>query len=683
MPLVTANGTRRQLPWVLALLVVSGILPVALGLSEYRLGELEYVMSVSMVAVGLNIVMGYAGQLSLGPSAIFAVGGYTAAVLANAHPHFMGLPLLALAAMLAAGVLGIVIGVPALRVGGFYLGMITLFLALLVPTIAGYLPLTGGSSGISLISNMGFAQVPSGMLLYEVTLLALAAIILLSWLLLYSRIGRRFVTLRSSEELAGSLGISGYRTKLLAFLLSALPAGLGGAFYVYTQQFFSSGSASTNLSIYLLAGCVIGGFGTVAGPILGALIVLGMSEFLGSLAQYQGIVFGVALIVIVLAAPEGIVGAYLSSRRPWPRAKRSPRAGVDRPRTARVVGGATRRVGLHLREQDLERGQSAESSEVDALERDSLAERALPEEQSSDRGGCGVGQFGVGAARGALRIEALKRNFGGVTALDAVTLRVAPGTVHALIGSNGSGKTTTLNIVSGFYRAHGGGVWLGGTRIDGHGPAFVACRGIARTFQTPKLLAGASVLENLLGAADRSISCSDVESLLRLPRGRRSYRQAIERAGVALEMAGIDEFADEIAGEVPHGTQRLVEVARAIALEPHFVLLDEPAAGLSPAEVDLLNHVVRAFAAKGVGVLLVEHNLPVVLELADEVTVLHHGAVIARGTPAEIVHDPQVAAAYLGSALARESVSDKPEGVGIGTDSGEPVAEPGPGREKD
>lgn len=610
---------------LVALLVLAVVLPPAMSLGSYRLGQLEYLLSAMLIAVGLNIVTGFAGQLSLGPSAVFAFGGYAAAILANDHPATVGLGIMSLVGIGAGVVIGVLIGVPALRVGGFYLGMVTLFFALLIPTVAGTLSITGASSGISLISNQGFVQSPSGMGLYETTVAIVALVTLASWALRHSQVGRRFLAMRASEELAASLGIVGYRTKLLAFLLSAAPAGLAGALYVYTQQFFSPGSASVDLSIYLLAGCVIGGFGTILGPVLGTALVFGLTEFLGGLAQYQGIIFGVILLAVVATVPDGFMGAR------WWRRITTARAGIRlSPARAASGGGEAPAPPLSDQRADI-------SEETAAL----AGRRSLP-------AGPAAGALRAGPGAGTLRAEGLRRSFGGVIAVDGLDFVVRPGIVHALIGPNGSGKTTALNLLSGFYRLEAGRVFIGERRIDGRGPATVARAGIARTFQTPKLMLSASLLDNVVIAAQAVERSTDVASVLRAPSGRRAARRARERAAQALDFVGLGESRETLASEVPHGTERLLEVARAVALAPRFVLLDEPAAGLSPAEIGALASVVRALAGAGIGVLVIEHNLPLVLEMADEVTVLDHGRCIARGDPESVAADPEVVRVYVG-----------------------------------
>jgi ABC-type branched-subunit amino acid transport system ATPase component len=435
--------------------------------------------------------------------------------------------------------------------------------------------------------------------LYQLTLATVIVLLVLSWMLLVSRTGHRFVTLATSEELASSLGIHPYRTKLLAFIASALPAGIGGAFYAYTQQFIAPGSVTPQLSIYLLAACVIGGFGTVFGPYVGGLLVIGLSQYLGRFEQYEGIIFGVLLIVFAVGLPEGVMGFDPKTVRlspTWLRALRIP-------------------------------GRTVPEIFTDA----SADHEPVPPSRAS---ASVVAELLRGADPAPLRIAGVSRSFGGVRALDRVDLVVAPGTVHGLIGSNGSGKTTLLNVVTGFHRPEAGEITLGTVRLAGRSPQAIAAAGVARTFQTPKLVARWTLLANVAVAAEQ--------------RGLKR-RDAEAEAMRCLEAVGLQDRARSVAGTQPHGTRRLVEVARALALCPSVTLLDEPAAGLSAAEIDVLCDVVRAIADAGCAVLLVEHNVPLVLDVADEVTALHEGQRIAMGSPQDVTEHPEVISAFLGS----------------------------------
>jgi len=599
--------TRIELVLVAVIGVGLALVPAFAPGNGSVLNSMQYVLALAMVAIGLNIVTGYAGLLSLGPGAIFAVGGYAAALLVE-HHHGADLGLMCLVALAVSAVCGLLIGIPALRIGGFYLAMVTLFLALLVPVVASAWAFTGGTTGISLVSILDFYPRWTGVSLYELTVVVVIALTLLSWLVLRSRLGRRLLLIDGGDELPASLGVRAYSTKLLAFVLSALPAGLGGAFYAYSQQFMSPQSASANLSIYLVAACVIGGLGTVAGPLVGSLVVLCLMQFLGGLQDHAGIYFGVALIVFALGLPKGLVGAAVNGGgRDWRRLVRLPRASSEAvtetaaPAVLEPSGAQARSV-------------LAPAAEVPGL---------------SVRGAC--------------------RSFGGVQAVAEVDLTVTPGSVHGLIGSNGSGKTTLLNLVSGYYSLDAGEIWHAGRRIDGLPAHAVARTGIARTFQTPKLVEGLSLLDNVVCAASSVHRCADLSSVLRLPRGVRADRAARTRALECLDAVGLADRAGEAAEKQSHGVRRTVEIARALASSPATLMLDEPAAGLSEAELERLREVIASVTAAGVGVLLIEHNLSFVFQCATDVTVLHQGRSLASGSAEHVRADELVRGSFLGA----------------------------------
>jgi ABC-type branched-subunit amino acid transport system ATPase component len=428
---------------------------------------------------------------------------------------------------------------------------------------------------------------------------------------------------------------------VVSFILAAVPCGIAGAYYVYSQVFISPGSVEPTLSINVLAGLVIGGSGTIVGPILGTGVVSGANQFLGSFEKYQGLVFGTALIAVAAVMPDGVVGmlkgwvlrftgdeAHENAGRGQGAAAAAtmPKGIVgtlkawmpDRPATAPPVAGSPAEVSRRTADRP------TPASPVPAQDRPA-ALRAEP-----------------------LRVEGVSRSFGGLRAVVDVTLSVEPGQVHALVGPNGSGKTTVLNLITGYYRVGGGDVRIGPERLDRRTADQIARLGVARTFQTPRLLIGESALANVVLGADRNAPGSLVGTVLHTRRARHANRVAVEQASDALQWVGLDQRTIGGTGVLSHGTQRLVEIARAMTLQPRFLLLDEPAAGLSIGEVEVLQRVVRSAADAGLGVLLVEHNLPVVFGLADTVTVLHQGEVIATGSPEAVSSHPKVVEVYLG-----------------------------------
>ncbi|HEY4333304.1 MAG TPA: branched-chain amino acid ABC transporter ATP-binding protein/permease [Ilumatobacteraceae bacterium] len=584
--------------------------PRFVGSDILHMSQLDNVIAVALAVYGLNIVFGLGGQLFLGPAALFGSGGYVAAVMARDYTSMRSLEAMCVVSVVVAVLLALVLALPTLRISGFYFGMVTLFLALALPIAATHLQVFGKDAGIILQAVPGFRQSPSGVTLYRIGLVMIGLMIGYNWLILHSRFGRRLLSLRASEEMAQAVGVPLYLTKLVAFIVAAVPCGLGGAYFVYSQQLIAPSILPASWSILALAALMLGGTGSMYGPLIGTAIVVGSTSVLGGLTKYQGIVFGLILIVACSAFPDGI-------------------AGLGRRVAARVLTPRSRgRHGLAV-------GTDA-PGELDVDDRDTSA---------------AVDVAGLDAPPAAARVLSLKsvsRSFGGVKAVDGVTLDIEPGVVHALVGANGSGKTTLLNLISGYYALDGGEIWLGESRLDGLSVDRIARAGLARTFQTPKLGAGESALENVWSAIDAHAKGSLIGSTLRFPVSRRADARSRREAKRLLAEMAVEHVADVPAGQLSHGTQRLVEIARAVALRPAVVMLDEPAAGLSVAEVEVLGRVVRGLAESGIAVLIIEHNLPVVFSLASVITVLNGGRIIAQGSPAEVSADQAVIRMFLG-----------------------------------
>ena len=287
------------------------------GSGSFRLGEYEEVLSFLIIAVALNIAMGYGGQYILGITAVFAVGAYGAILAAKYDPHGVGLVAMCIIGGVVGAVGGMIIGLPALRVGGFYLALVSLFAALAIPTVAQEWGLVGADTGIPLYAVAGFAPEITGEELYIIVVSLVLLATLFSWALVHSRVGHRFVALHTSQQLATSIGIRAYRTQLLAILISSIMAGIAGGIYVYTQQFFAPGSSSVQFAILLLAGMTIGGMGTITGPLDRLRDHPGINQFFTSFQQYNGIVFGVLLLLFAVFLPNGRMARSTCSATGW------------------------------------------------------------------------------------------------------------------------------------------------------------------------------------------------------------------------------------------------------------------------------------------------------------------------------------------------------------------------------
>jgi branched-chain amino acid transport system permease protein len=540
---------------------------------------------------GLNLVVGFAGQLAIGWVSLLTLGAYTTSVLAagNVLPEFPPYLALAIAAVVGA-VFGLIIGLPALRLRTFYFAITTLGFATIVTQIAlAWQSVTGGGVGVPgpqfpdpFASQWGFYYFCFG----------LAAIC--TWMTLNiaaSRFGRALTAIRDAEVAAEASGISKAGLLVAVFLFSGAVAGIAGGLFASLQSYITPDAFTLDLSILFFIAILIGGRGSVLGPLLGTILLTVLPEFAAPLVAWSTFLYAVLLLVIVLAIPGGIAELLdFKNRRPL----ESNRAIIPRPE---------------------------------------LLERLLPRRASNT---------------GALMLEQVNLSFGGVHAIDGLDLKIEPARVHGLIGPNGSGKTTTLNVISGYYAQQGGIVTLNGVTLPVLARHKRAQMRIARTFQTPRMVGSASVLENVMIGGTIDGRSTFAEALLSLPRCRRDEAMLRENAMLALATVGLERLAPVRADRLQHSELRFTEIARALMLRPAFLLLDEPAAGLSAEEIKRLGALVVAIAQAGTGVLLVEHHADLIFDVCHHVTVLNLGKTLAAGTPAEIRSHREVVNAYLG-----------------------------------
>jgi ABC-type branched-subunit amino acid transport system ATPase component/ABC-type branched-subunit amino acid transport system permease subunit len=539
---------------------------------------------------GLNLVVGFAGQLAIGWVSLLTLGAYTTSVLVagNATPALAPYLALVIAAIVGA-IFGLIIGLPALRLRTFYFAITTLGFATIVTQVAlAWQSVTGGGVGVPgpvfpkpFDSQWGFYYFCFG----------LAAIC--TWMTLNvagSRFGRALTAIRDAEVAAEASGIAKPPLLALVFLFSGAVAGVAGGLFASLQSYITPDAFTLDLSVLFFIAILIGGHGSILGPLLGTILLTVLPEFAAPLVAWSTFLYAVLLLVIVLAMPGGIAELLdFKNRRPL----ESGRAIVPRPELLpRVLGGPT-----------------------DA---------------------------------GALTLHQVALSFGGVHAIDGLDLEIQPGQVHGLIGPNGSGKTTTLNVISGYYAQQSGTVRLNGVALRLLARHRRAHLRIARTFQTPRVVGSASVLENVMIGGTIDGEATFVESLLSLPRHRRDEAALREKAMLALATVGLERLAAVRADRLQHSELRFTEIARALMLRPAFLLLDEPAAGLSADEIGRLGALLVAIAKAGTGVLLVEHHADLIFDICHHVTVLNLGRMLAAGTPAEIRSHREVVNAYLG-----------------------------------
>jgi branched-chain amino acid transport system permease protein len=586
------SGTWRaaltQAAPLLGMLVLALLLPLV-GNDYWALIGTR--MAIYWVLVsGLNLVVGYAGHLAIGYVALLTLGAYTTSVLVagNVMPALPVFPALAVAAVVGA-IFGVIVGLPALRLRTFYFAMSTLGFATIVTQIAlAWQSVTGGGVGIAgpefpapFNTAWGFYFLCVGIATFTTWLSANVA---------RSRFGRALIAVRDAEVAAEATGISKPKMLIAIFLLAGACAAVAGGLFASLQTYITPDAFTFDLSVLFFIAILIGGRGSIMGPLLGTIILTILPEIAAPLAAWSTFLYAVLLLLIVLVMPGGIA-ALLDFRNRKPLA--SNRAIVPRP-----------------------------AALADIVRR-SKGDKAL-----------------------ALRGIAL--SFGNVKAIDGLDLDVAPGKIHGLIGPNGSGKTTTLNVISGYYAAKGGTMTLGGEALPPGMPALRATRGIARTFQTPRVIGEASVLQNVMIGGTVEGRATFVESLLALPRNAHDERMLASKARALLGVVGLESLADVRADRLQHSELRFIEIARALMLDPDFLLLDEPAAGLSGDEIDRLGELIKAVSARGVGVLLVEHHADLIFDICHQITVLNLGRILAAGTPAEIRVHKEVVSAYLG-----------------------------------
>ncbi len=577
-----------------------------LGVSRYWVIQIAYSLIFMLVVSGLNLSMGYAGELALGQGAIFAAGAYTAAVLGKHgfHDILITVPAAALVALLV----GLLSGIPGLRLGEWSLAMVSFFLVVILPDIVNiFSGQTGGLNGAVIpIPTVG------GMTLGIRGLYVAVVVVAVIWLavlrnLVTSRHGGALRVVRESRVLASSIGISVYWLKLIVYALGAVPAGAAGALFAYLVVFVSPGTFTFTLIVSFFAASIIGGSESVYGAILGAALLEFVPLALTSFQRYSLVTYGVFLIAGGVILSGGIAGLSTSF---------------------------IRRIARHY----------------------SITTTTSHPEPVS-----GI-QHALG---GTLEIRGVGKVFGGVAALDEVTFTAPKGQITAVIGPNGSGKTTLLNLISGFYRVDKGAVVLDGKELEGRESYRISRAGVARTFQTPhipKSLTAGQVIATGRYSSNRSSMGSAV---LRLPSYRATDRDDGTETDRILHGLGMLAVRDQPAVSLPLGTRRLLEVGRCLASRPKVLLLDEPASGLDQDEIATLGNILSEIRAAGSTVVLVEHNFSFVISLADQVIVLANGQVLAAGTPDEIASNPTVQREYLGE--MGDAFPDS--GVPIGTSS--------------
>lgn len=586
---------KQRTPLIIFAVVMAAI-PFIPGLPPFWIVLLNNIGLAALVAMGLVLLTGVGGLTSFGQAAFCGFGAYTTAVLTTAYgvSPWLTLPL----SLLVSGIAAVLLGIITVRLSGHYLPLGTIAWGIGLFYLFSKLEFLGrndGISGIPPLSIGNFRMLDPGSIYFAIWIAVLISA-MLTMNLLDSRTGRAIRALRRGHIAGEAFGVQTPRAKLLVFVYAAVLAGLSGWLYAHFQRAANPTPFGAHAGIEYLFIAVVGGAGYVWGAVLGAGIVIILKEILqsylpfifGGQSQLETIVFGILLVVLLQLAPTG-VWPWLMSRLPIKFARKTP---------------------------------------------DTSLPLATPEraKASSDV---------------LLSIEKARKQFGGVIAVNDVSFNVRAHEIVALIGPNGAGKSTTFNLITGVLTTTGGAISVLGRKVDNAPPQEVVKLGVARTFQHVKLVPDMTVLENVAIGAHLRGSSGAVSSMFRLDRADEA--KLLAEAARQIERVGLGDQIDQLAGSLSLGQQRIVEIARALCVDPLLLLLDEPAAGLRHMEKQRLAALLRQLRDGGMSVLLVEHDMGFVMDLADRVVVLDFGTKIAEGTPNQIKTNPDVIKAYLGA----------------------------------
>ncbi len=595
---------RRPTSAAFSVLAIVTVLYPFMFSGRFEIGVGIAVGAMAIGATGFVLLIGFAHQLALGQAAFCMIGGYGSAILSKEYygvDPFVALVLSMLAAMFVA----YLIGTPILRLRGFVLAMASLaFQLILVYLALEMISVTGGAEGTTGVPKFAIFgwTLTSDIFFYALVWLLVAASILVAVNIERSRIGRALKAIAGSEAASGAVGIDIARYKVQMFVVSAGLASITGSVMAHYLRIMDPHVFGFVFSLLLITAVIVGGLMSVWGGVLGAAALVIIREALRGLElpRWEVVIMGALTVVVLIAFRRGVAGAIADIF-----AKRS-KSGSGAPQGFDCASPG-------------------------------IADRAyLPTVDRREQGTI-------------LSVQRVSKSFGSLQAVSDVSFEIRSGTISALIGPNGAGKTTLFNLISGFLPLDSGEIRFGKKRIERLPPHQVAVLGISRTFQNLQLFPALTVEENIMCGCHRHARAGLLSVSFHTPGMRREERGIHSSAAAYLKFVGLEDVAKRYPSELPFGHQRLVEIARALATRPQLLIMDEPASGLNDSETERLAELILGIRESGTTVLLVEHDMRLVMGLADEVVVMNYGQKIAAGRTEEVRSDPAVVAAYLGT----------------------------------